>query len=113
MNLKNIYESRIKGLKTDTVRDLEIIGLTSERELYFVLVYFWLTNKDLSEYNLLSSLVVRLCIENLCDSSEKSSIGDYYEKYIDVKESSQQVDKILREINMASSRRENNFDKSE
>lgn len=102
LNLFKAYEEkRLVGLKFDTIEDLEKLCLTDYRNLFFVLIYFYMTKRDLSSYNLRYNTVLLYPISLLCSFSGMNGITEYYSKYVNVGEMSEQIDSMLAEFRVS------------
>ena len=102
LNLFKAYEEkRLIGLKYDTVEDLEKLCLSDYRDLFFVLIYFYMTKRDLSSYNLRYNTLLLYPISLLCSFSGMNGIAKYYSKYVNIGEMSEQLDNMLSEFKVA------------
>lgn len=101
MDLMKAYEKRLEHYDLSNLSNLEKVCLGSEKDGYFALLYFWMTNRDLLEYYLYSSPIVRLSINMLCEQVRNESLHQYYKQYLDIYESSTQIAKIVKEFDFS------------
>lgn len=80
MSLLNDYKEKVMGLDFKTSVDL--IRLLGEEELYDVLIFFFLSGRDLSNYRLDKYHSLSYVILAVCDTINLNGIREYYAKYL-------------------------------
>lgn len=99
MDLVRIYENeRVNRWKYETAEDLEFLMVNDYRRLFFTLIYFYLTERDLTSYNLKGNAKLLYPISLLCMSSKFKGMSEYYGKYVDVTEMPLQVGRMINEF---------------
>lgn len=95
--LLDIYKERLKGINICTSLGLEELYRTDEKTFYFYLMYCFLANLNI-EYDLRTNVLLSNAITLFCISADNKSISEYYSKYIDLKETPDQIKKIMAEL---------------
>lgn len=96
-NLLKLYEARVKDVDFSTVEALEELLRKDEKTFYFVLMFFYLTKKDLG-VKLRNSAILSNCVTLFCSSIQDERISAYYSQYLDLAEIPDQFRKIYREL---------------
>lgn len=98
MNLLKVYELRVASLDFSTTDKIEELLKNDYRNFYFVIIYLFLSDTDLSNYNLIDNTAVCMGIRLLLEKVKLEGVREYYSKYFNVDEYTTQLDKINFEI---------------